>query len=276
MEISSGKEFPISDPQNPKPMSFLKSRHGWPHSIFFGLRLLSLLLGMGFAFCISLVDPAVARTSPATVCDSAAAAAATNHGVPLDVLLAITRVETGRAQNSMLYPWPWTVNMEGAGKWFQTEDEARAYVFTHFKSGARSFDVGCFQINYKWHGTAFRSIDEMFDPAANADYAARFLKSLFDELGDWSSAAGAYHSRTPTYATRYASRFDKIRSRLSSETVETPSVSVETPPGQPKPLGISLSRRLSPLTAQGPVKLGSLVPVVQNPLSPSILPPRRN
>ena len=47
--------------------------------------------------------------------------------------------------------------MEGKGKWFQTRDEALSYVFKHFKRGARSFDVGCFQINFKWHGQAFPS-----------------------------------------------------------------------------------------------------------------------
>jgi hypothetical protein len=160
-------------------------------------------------------DPAVASTDRlAQLCDHAAQSASRETGVPLAVLRAITRTETGRGRGGKLDPWPWTVNMEGKGVWFDTEDAARAYVFRHFKRGARSFDVGCFQINYKWHGAAFASVEEMFDPAKNARYAAEFLKTLFAEFGDWTEAAGAYHSRTPEFADRYKARFERLRAAL--------------------------------------------------------------
>lgn len=155
------------------------------------------------------------------ICDRAAAIAARETGVPEKVLRAITRTETGRGSNHE--PWPWTVNMQGKGKWFESEDAARSYVFSHFKTGARSFDVGCFQINYKWHGDAFRSIDEMFDPVINARYAAKFLARLYKDTGDWTDAAGAYHSRTPKYANRYKSRFEAIKASdnlVTSSTTE--------------------------------------------------------
>ncbi|MBA84283.1 transglycosylase SLT domain-containing protein [Thalassobius sp. S69A] len=160
----------------------------------------------------------------ANTCDRAAQRAAQKTGVPLDVLLALTRTETGRRQDGKLQPWPWTVNMEGAGHWFANEDSARAYVFKHFKSGARSFDVGCFQINYKWHGNAFRSIEAMFDPEENALYAANFLKSLKKPNHTWEEAAGAYHSNTPSYAQKYKRRFTAIRTALSSTPLPKPGV----------------------------------------------------
>lgn len=141
------------------------------------------------------------------ICDQAAAYAAQKTGVPVSVLQAISITETGRKTGGVLRPWPWTVNMEGKGKWFDNEDEARAYVYKNYKRGARSFDVGCFQINYKWHGHAFTSIAEMFDPAPNALYAAKFLLKLYNEKGSWDKAAGAYHSRTLKHATKYEKRF---------------------------------------------------------------------
>ena len=171
-------------------------------------------------------SPAFSNVSTSQICDQAAQVAARDSGVPLSVLRSITRTETGRNRGGKLQPWPWTVNMEGTGKWFDTEDQARAYVFKHFKRGARSFDVGCFQINYKWHHQAFRSIDEMFDPEANARYAADFLNRLFAETGDWSKAAGAYHSRTPKYATRYRTRFDRIRRSMQGEPVPNAPIPV--------------------------------------------------
>lgn len=192
--------------------------------VSFGLliRVLSLCLFAPFA-------DASARI--AAICDSAAQVAATESGVPLSVLRSITRTETGRNRDGSLQPWPWTVNMEGTGKWFDTEDAARAYVFKHFKRGARSFDVGCFQINYKWHGEAFRSIDEMFDPLANARYAAQFLSRLHDETGDWSKAAGAYHSRTPIYAKKYRTRFDSIRRKMEGQPMPDAVTLAQAAPG---------------------------------------------
>ncbi|EEE39197.1 transglycosylase, Slt family [Rhodobacteraceae bacterium KLH11] len=150
----------------------------------------------------------------AAICDRAAQRAARAEGVPLDVLRAITRVETGRSLDGALQPWPWTVNREGQGYWFASAVEAKSYVFDIFKSGVRSFDVGCFQINYRWHGTAFRSIDAMFDPDENATYAARFLAELYAEFGSWPAAAGAYHSRTQHHATAYSDRFQTILAQL--------------------------------------------------------------
>jgi Transglycosylase SLT domain len=149
------------------------------------------------------------------ICDAAAAEASSRTGVPLAVLQAISLTETGRKRDGAFRPWPWTVNMEGKGLWFDTPDDARAYVYKEYKRGARSFDVGCFQINYKWHGQAFASIEAMFDPLENALYAAGYLSELFGETGDWSKAAGAYHSRTPEFADRYRARFDRIHSGLA-------------------------------------------------------------
>lgn len=207
---------------------------------------------VGFAV-LSL--PGHSWASVAQNCDAAAQNASNATGVPLNVLLAITRTETGRRKSGGLEPWPWTVNMEGDGNWFDTEDEARAYVFRHFKRGARSFDVGCFQINYKWHGQAFSSIDDMFDPQKNAVYAAQFLRDLHKELGSWSKAAGAFHSRTPKFANRYIQKFETIYAGLGPNRTVTPPVPTAEPPTNQFPLLVRSS---------APRQLGSLVPMGSN------------
>lgn len=152
------------------------------------------------------------QQAAANICDAAAHRASDRTGVPVDVLLTITRLETGRGGSNA--PWPWTVNHAGDGTWFKTEDEARRYVFGKVKQGASNLDIGCFQINYRWHSDAFRSLDDMFDPDRNAAYAARFLKQLYSEFGNWTEAAGAYHSRTPDYAERYKTKFRQIQANL--------------------------------------------------------------
>lgn len=189
------------------------------------------------------------------ICDQAARRAALSEDVPLDVLRAITRVETGRTQDGNFIPWPWTINVEGHGFWFNSEIEAKSYVFDIFKAGKRSFDVGCFQINYRWHGKAFRSIDAMFDPDENAIYAAKFLKDLYAELGSWSDAAGAYHSRTPDLANAYQGRFQTVLAQLGTAPARrTASMSRDPFTGSAAPL-IPLQPSLAPRGA-----LGSLVP----------------
>lgn len=208
--------------------------------------------------------PAVASPSVAEICDAAAQRAASKTGVPLSVLMAITRTETGRKSGGQFRPWPWTVNMEGKGVWFDTPNEARSYAYKHFQRGARSFDVGCFQLNYKWHGKAFRSIDEMFDPQINANYAAGFLRDLFHETGSWEEAAGAYHSRTKKYADRYKKRFRSFRTALAShDSGERPqlplpqSPDITAPQDQPR---VNRFPLLLAASSQGS-RLGSLVPI---------------
>lgn len=166
--------------------------------------------------------------------------------------------------------------MEGEGHWFETEDDARAYVYEHFKRGARSFDVGCFQLNYKWHHQGFSSIDEMFDPIAGGRYAARFLSDLYSEKGNWREAAGAYHSRTPEYAERYMEKFSAYRASADEAPAFTSNAPISTTTNVSDP--ISLARRKPrvnsfPLlqSGQGQGANGSLVPLTRSENNPSLV-----
>lgn len=211
--------------------------------------------------------PAIATQDASAICDRVAQEAARQTGIPIAVLQAISLTETGRKRGGAFRPWPWTVNMEGKGVWFETEQEALAYAYKEYRRGARSFDIGCFQINYKWHGQAFRSIEDMFDPLANALYAARFLKSLYLEQGDWGRTAGAYHSRTREYAERYQARFEKILAGVAptraSAIPEIPDIVLAANRGQASPATPrSIVRvNLYPLLQAGAAHTpGSLVP----------------
>ncbi len=204
------------------------------------------------------------RADPSLLCDAAAARVSRESGIPLAVLQAISLTETGRRRHGALRPWPWTVNMEGKGDWFGTREQALAHVEANFTRGARSFDVGCFQLNFRWHGDAFRSIEEMFDPLANARYAAAFLAELHAELGNWSAAAGAYHSRTPEYARRYRARFDTILAALEGDAFPgsepgSPLIEVATAETAVLPERVNSFPLLQ--TGLGPRSLGSLVPL---------------
>lgn len=165
---------------------------------------------------------------PATLCRDAALAAANEYGIPPQVLLAITLTETGRSQGGTLQPWPWAINHAGDGAWYATEAEALAAIETLTDQGLRNFDVGCFQLNHRWHAGAFTSAADMINPARNAAYAARYLLEKFADMQDWGLAAAAYHSGTPAYATQYQARFTAILANLSPDALQGGAVVVAT------------------------------------------------
>lgn len=182
-----------------------------------------------YIWMVFVAAPAVAGSPdlPA-LCELAAIRSAQARAMPPDVLRALTLTETGRKLDGGFRPWPWTVNIAGKGYWFETKAEAIAFVQQAHANGARSFDVGCFQLNYRWHGAGFASFDEMFDPDANATYAASFMADLYAEGGHWGWAAGAYHSRTPSLGSKYRARFERILAKL--KPVALPPVIVATAP----------------------------------------------
>ena len=231
------------------------------------LQLCCALLGLGGRGEPVLAAPLAEDAS--AICIQAAQAASQTEGVPLSVLLAIALNESGRRRGGAFRPWPWTVNMEGAGHWFDNSDQALAYAEQEFARGATSFDIGCFQINYRWHGQHFTSIRAMFDPMANATYAARYLRELYAEQGSWEKAAGAYHSRTPEFADGYAARFNRFRSTLlaadGQEMPQIPDIAMaayatDMPPADFPPPAPRLNN-FPLLQAGAGASLGSLVPV---------------
>ncbi|MCR8549517.1 transglycosylase SLT domain-containing protein [Salipiger sp. P9] len=188
---------------------------------------------------------------PSTACDTAAAEAARRTGVPKEVLMAITRSETGRSVDGAVQPWPWTVNAAGTGHWFATRREAERFAAEQLARGEQSFDLGCFQINHRWHGGAFASVSDMLDPEKNALYAARFLQRLYAETGGWTDAAGAFHSRTPKHAERYKRRYREMRAALRSR----PAITLAKVPPTPRKNAFPLLRQ------DGAAAPGSLAPL---------------
>lgn len=175
-----------------------------------------MTLRLFFALAAGAASAATDRGDPADsmLCEAAARRAAADVGAPLEILRAIALAETGGGLGGAGKPWPWTTNVEGVGAWHPTREAAIAHIRRRQAEGARSYDVGCFQVNRRWHGHAFDSLEQMFDPDANARYAARFLLELKQEAGGWRRAAGWYHSRTPELAEKYRARVSRILAAL--------------------------------------------------------------
>lgn len=175
-----------------------------------------------------LLAPSPGKAGP-ELCENAARQAARESGVPVDVLLAIALTETGRLRDGIMRPWPWAANLDGQGHWFDTPAHALAFAESALAAGRTGFDLGCFQINWHWHGAHFASPRALLEPLAGARYAAGFLADLAAELGSWERAAGAYHSRTPHLAARYRERFAQLRAGLADDALAPPPAGPDAP-----------------------------------------------
>jgi soluble lytic murein transglycosylase-like protein len=152
--------------------------------------------------------PPAAVGPEAASCTLAGAAAEQAAALPANMLVSIGMIESGRADplTGKIQPWPWTVNADGAGHYFDSKDDAIAFTRLAESSGAQDVDVGCFQISLQNHPDAFASLDAAFDPAANANYAALYLSELKAQTGSWNAAIADYHSADPTYGVPYQER----------------------------------------------------------------------
>src|SRR6185437_1246991 len=185
------------------------------------------------ALALGLAAPGLSQTFPPVtfaegmLCRSAVAAAERGSGIPAHLLAAIARVESGRRDpgSGTVHPWPWSVNAEGQGFFYETKAQAVAAVRAMQSRGVQSIDVGCAQINLMHHPDAFPSLEVAFDPVANTRYAARFLKELFAQTGDWNKATAMYHSATPGIGAEYQQKVAAIwpeEQRLGGLVTPTP------------------------------------------------------
>ena len=135
-------------------------------------------------------------------CAQMSAAAGEHFGVPQGLMPAISLVETGTKGGA----WPWTLNEGGKGMHFDTRQEALAYLTEAVARGVTNIDVGCMQLNYRWHAKGFPSLEAMLDPERNTTYAALFLVELRKRLGSWEAATAHYHSADAERGKAYVAK----------------------------------------------------------------------
>jgi Transglycosylase SLT domain len=182
--------------------------------------------------------PVLAGTiASGAMCRPALAAAEARYGIPIGLMQAIGVVESGRRDEvtGARRPWPWTINAEGEPHVFDTKEQAVAWVRQAQARGTRSIDIGCAQVNLMHHPSAFTSLEEAFNPATNADYAARFLKELRDTAagGNWMTAVGYYHSQTPELAEAYRQQVQAVTSRGAVPMPSVPATALTVYPASP-------------------------------------------
>jgi hypothetical protein len=195
-----------------------------------------LKLVVALALALAAAPARAEPDAPYAACEAAIAAAEKAPRIPDKLMPAISRVESGRLDSltKRVRAWPWTINVEGAGFFFDNKEQAIDAVRTLQARGVRSIDVGCMQVNLMHHPNAFANLGEAFDPAANARYAARFLSALFRQTGDWNLATANYHSANADRGEDYQRRvFGRVMTPMGAKGTPAPSgpYGVWPPPG---------------------------------------------
>lgn len=207
------------------------------------MRPLAILAALLFLLAV----PARASGDPTLACRGAIARAEAAAGIPAGLLQAIGRVESGRRNpdTGSFGPWPWAINAEGRGHFLPSREAAIALVRELQGRGVRSIDVGCMQVNLHHHSRAFASLEEAFDPEANARYAARFLTELHAARPDWMVAAGHYHSHTPDLAQGYRARVQAAWDQTRQDAASDRALAALPRPAVPVAMAASVPGRLS-------------------------------
>lgn len=155
-------------------------------------------------------DVLLAQTSSnGNICHRMIERIESEYSIPKHLLKSIALTESGRRDpvTRQYVAWPWTVMAEGRGRYFNTKQEAIAEAKMLRARGIQNIDMGCMQVNYRYHAEHFGySIERMFDPYQNVNYAAKFLSQLKNESGLWTKAVGHYHSKTPSRSAWYQSK----------------------------------------------------------------------
>ena len=157
------------------------------------------------------------------LCFSATSRVEKKYGIEAHLLSTIASVESGQwdYKREQYMAWPWTVNAQGKSYYLKSKEEAVAKVQELQENGIKSIDVGCMQINLKYHKDAFASLEDAFDPQKNVEYSAQFLAKLYSSRGkDWDRAVMAYHSKDPVrgsnYHKRLSSRYEQLKVAFNS------------------------------------------------------------
>jgi soluble lytic murein transglycosylase-like protein len=134
--------------------------------------------------------PALGQDLHHNRCEAEIIRAADQYGIPVPVLYAVGLSESGRKGQLS----PLAMNLAGRPYFAKSVSEAMQVVMQERARGVSLIDVGCMQINIKYHSAKFRSIEQMFDPRSNVQYAARFLSELRKSMGSWTMAVARYHA----------------------------------------------------------------------------------
>lgn len=163
---------------------------------------------------VALICCQISTAHASNVCLDALRSAEEKMGIPEGLLAAIGRTEAWRPSRRQI--WPWTVVIDGTPHYLEDQESAVKMVLKSLGDGRTNIDVGCTQVNLRWHGRS-RSAETLLDPTSNALYAASHLVDLYARFGSWKTAVARYHSADSNRGMRYACRVARSYAQMADE-----------------------------------------------------------
>ena len=169
----------------------------------------------------------------------------------IHLLSSISRVEAGRKLSSgEVKGWPWSINHAGKGLYFETKKGALKYLKNAVSNGSKNIDVGCMQLNYRWHKGAFSSLDDMFDPEKNIQYAAKFVKELYGRHQNWKDVIKHYHSNKKKFNVPYYQKVSKVWNKQKENKLDN------------NPLGFTAAENILPAVENKTIFKKEIEPII--------------
>ena len=157
-----------------------------------------------FILCLQGVCMAATAVNNRNIEDikSIIAKAEIQNKIPKGLLAAIAKVESGHRE--------YAINVGGRSIYADSLANALSIAKSKINSGVTNIDLGMMQLNYHWHGNQFSSLGEMLTPENNISYAARLLRSLYEQHGNWQKAIRHYHSANLEHSRKYSRKVAMI------------------------------------------------------------------
>lgn len=147
-----------------------------------------------FALCLLWLAVGTVSAEVREVPPPAYQLAAREAGIPSAVLYAVALQESGMTLRGRRVPWPWTLNVAGQARRFQTREAACAELRRALRDVPRTrIDVGLGQINVGYQAERFDQPCDLLDPYRNLAIAATILREHHTPGEDWLLAIGRYH-----------------------------------------------------------------------------------
>jgi len=131
------------------------------------------------------------------------------YQIPEGLLYAIALAESGRTVQGKRVAWPWTLNVQGKGYYFESRPKMQAFLMEQM-AHTDLIDVGPMQINLRWHQYRVQHPMAFTQLWINVQTGAKVLTEAYQRHQDWNKAIGAYHSGNAQRAKAYAVRVNKI------------------------------------------------------------------
>lgn len=129
--------------------------------------------------------------------------------LPNKLLVSISLTETGRNFNGKFQTWPWSLNVSGKTHYFANKIKMKTFLMKKLKSNITNIDIGCMQINYKYHINDLSKVDFFLDPYNNVKWGGDFLKRLYERHKSWNMAISRYHSSDKVRQKKYLTKVYK-------------------------------------------------------------------